>query len=72
METEDDFQGIYCDHFFYFKNERKSQRCRQDDITTGLQALRGVSGVRAYFKINESKILPEVREGKKLKGFTID
>ena len=66
------YEGVYRDNFFDCKNERKSQHCRREDITTGLQALRGVSGVRAYFKVNESKILPEVRAGNKPKGFTIE
>ena len=45
FENEDQFEGVYRDHFFDFKDERKSQRCRRSDITTGLQALRGVSRV---------------------------
>ena len=70
FESEEQFEGVYRDHFFDFKDDRKSQHCRRWDITTGLQALRGVSGVRAYFKVNESKILPEVRAGNKPKGFS--
>ena len=71
-ESETDFRGEYRDHFFDYKDTHKSQRCRREDITTGLKALRGVNGVRAYFKVNESKILPEVRAGNKPKGFTAD
>ena len=71
-ENLDNFNGIYRDHYFDLKDTHKSQRCRREDITTGLQALRGVNGVRAYFKVNESRILPEIRAGNKPKGFTLD
>ena len=71
-ETENEFKGTFKDHFFDYKDCHKSQRCRRSDITTGLQALRGVTGVRAYFKINESRILPEVRAGNKPKGFSLE
>ena len=71
-ENNDDFEGVYRDHFFDFKSSRKSQRCRRDDITMGLQALRGISGVRAYFKVNESKILAKICAGNKPKGFTVE
>ena len=70
-EDEEMFEGIYRDHFFDFKDTHKSRRCRREDITSELQALRCVSGVRAYFKINESRILDEVRAGNKPKGFTL-
>ena len=71
-ESGQDYNGWYRDHYFDCKDQHKSQRCRRDDITTGLQALRGVSGVRAFFKVNESRILEEVRAGNKPKGFTCD
>ena len=54
METSESFDGIYRNHFFHFKDTHKSNRCRREDITTGLQALRGVSGVHVFFKVNES------------------
>ena len=41
----------------------------RDDITTGLTALRGVTGVRQYLKVNESKIPAELRAANKPKGF---
>ena len=66
------FEGLYRDHFFDCKDTHKSQRCRRDDISMGLQALRCVSGVQVFFKINESKILDEVRAGNKPKGFVCD
>ena len=71
-EKDNKFEGVYRDHFFDFKSSRKSQSCRQDDITTGLQVLHGVSNVRAYFKVNESKILAEIHAGNKPKGFTVE
>ena len=41
-------------------------------LQKGLQALRGVSGMRAFFKVNESKILAEIHTGNKPKGFTVE
>ena len=68
-ENEDSFNSVYRDHYFDYKDTHKSQRCRREDITTGLQELRGV---RVFFKVNESKILDEVHAGKKPKGFTLE
>ena len=72
METPETFEGIYKNHFFNFKDTHKSNRCQREDITTGLQALRGVSGVCVFFKVNESRILDEVWAGNKPKGFNLD
>ena len=73
-ENEDCFNGVYRDHYFDYKDTHKLQRGRREDITTGLQALRGVSGggVRVFFKVNESKILDKVHAGNKPKGFTLE
>ena len=71
-ENEDCFNGVYRDHYFDYKDTHKSQRCHREDITTGLWALCGVSGVRVFFKVNESKILDEVCAGNKPKGFTLE
>ena len=50
-------------HFFDYKDSRKSQRVRRDDISTGIAPMRSVDVVRTYFKTNESKILPHIRDG---------
>ena len=68
-ETCENYDGYYRDHFFDFADAHKKHRCRRDDITTGLTALRGVTGVCQYFKVNESKIPVELRAGNKRKGF---
>ena len=68
-ETCENYDGYYRDHFFDFADAHKKHQCRRDDITTGLTALRGITGVRQYFKVNESKILAELRAGNKPKGF---
>ena len=71
-ETAFHHSGLYRDHFFDFPNELKSQRVRRDDITTGLSALRTNPGVRIFFRTNEHNILPEVRGGRQVKGFTLE
>ena len=63
-ESEHDYVGFYRNNFFDFQDTRKSQRVRKDDISTGLAPLRCMSGVRNYFKTDESEILPEIRAGK--------
>ena len=68
-ETCEQYDGYYRDHFFDFADTHKKQQCRRDDITTGLTALRGVTGVHQYFKVNESKIPAELHAGNKPKGF---
>ena len=68
-ETCENYDGYYRDHFFDFADAHKKHRCRRDDITTGLTVLRGITGVRQYFKVNESKIPVELRAGNKPKGF---
>ena len=64
--------GLYRDHFFDFPNELNSQRVCRDDITTGLASLRTNPGVRVFFKTNEGNILPEIRGGRTVKGFTLE
>ena len=65
------YKGLYRDHFFDFPNELKSQRVRRDDITTGLAALRNTDGVRRWFRTVEADILPEIRGGNEVKGFSL-
>ena len=55
----DDFRN----HFFDFPDTHKSSRVRKDDISKGLAPMRNVDGVRVHHRINESKILPHIREG---------
>ena len=71
-ETAEDHHGIYRDNVFDLTDAHKSQRCRRSDITTGINPQRGVVGVRTYYKVDESKILPELRAGNKPKGFSLE
>ena len=66
------FKGMFRDHFFDFPNKIKSQRVRRDDITTGLAALKTSGGVRRWHKTIEADLMPEIRGGNKMKGFTIE
>ena len=68
-ETCENYDGYYRDHFFDFADAHKKHRCRRDDITTGLTALRGITGVCQHFKVNESNIPAELHAGNKPKGF---
>ena len=68
-ETTDDHKGYFRDNLFNCPDIHKKNRVRCSDITTSLNALRGVTGVRAFFKVNKSKIPPELRAGNKVKGF---
>ena len=70
-ESSYNHDGMYRDHFFDFPNELNSQRVRRDDITTGLASLRTNPGVQVFFKTNEGTILPEIRGGRQVKGFTL-
>ena len=70
-ETAYHHSGLYRDNFFDFPNELHSHRVRRDDITTGLAALRTNPGVRIFFRTNEQTILPEIRGGRQVKGFTL-
>ena len=72
QETAFNHQGLYRDHFFDFPNELQSHRVRRDDITTGLASLRTNPGVRVFFRTNEQTILPEIRGGRQVKGFTLE
>ena len=65
------YNGLYRDHFFDFLNILKSQRVRRNDITTDLSALRNTDGVRRWFRTVEADILPEIRGGNKVKGFSL-
>ena len=71
-ETAFNHQGLYRDHFFDFPNELQSHRVRRDDITTGLASLRTNPGIRVFFHTNEQTILPEIRGGREVKGFTLE
>ena len=62
---------MFRDHFFDFPNELKSQQVQRDDITTGLSALCTTGGVRHWFKMIESDLLPEIRGGNRVKGFKL-
>ena len=54
----------YSDHHFDCVNRLPNKRrTRRADITTGIAPLRGVHGVREWYKINERKINPETRAG---------
>ena len=70
-ETAYNHSGFYRDNFFDFPNELHSQRVRRDDITTGLSVLRTTPDVRVFFRTNEHNILPEIRGGRKVKGFSL-
>ena len=70
-ETSFNHNGMYKNHFFDFPNQLKSQRVRRDDITTGIAALRNTDGVRRWFRTVEGDILSEIRDGNKVKGFSL-
>ena len=70
-ESSYHYSGMYRDHFFDFPNELNSQRVRRDDITTGLASLHTNPGVRVFLKTNEGLILPEIRGGREVKGFSL-
>ena len=70
-ETTINFDGMFRNHFFDYPDKHKSHRVRRDDITTGLNPPRTSGGVRRWFKTIEADILPEVRGGNKVKGFTL-
>ena len=70
-ESSYNHDGMYRDHFFDFPNELNSQWVRRDDITTSLASLRTNPGVQVFFKTNEGTILPEIRGGRQVKGFTL-
>ena len=59
-ETADEHEGMFRDNPFDIRDAHKFQRCRRHDITTGIKPQRGVVGVRTFYKVDESKILPEV------------
>ena len=40
-----EYNGFYRNHFFDYPNMLKSHRVQQDDITTGIAALRTTDGV---------------------------
>ena len=63
--------GMYRYQYFYFPNELNSQRVWRDDITTGLASLRTNPGVQVFFQTNEGNILPEIRGGREVKGFSL-
>ena len=69
-ETAFHYKGLYHDHFFDFPNQLKSQQVRRDDMTTGLAALRNTDGVCRWFRTVKADILPEIRGGHKVKGFS--
>ena len=71
VENENNYAGLYRNHFFDYPNQVKSQRIHRDDITTGLAALRNTDGVRRWFRTVEADILPEIRGGHKVKGFSL-
>ena len=71
-ESSYNHDGMYRDHFFDFPNELNSQWVRRDDITTGLASLCTNPGVQVFFKTNEGTILPEIRGGRPVKGFTLN
>ena len=62
---------MYRNHFFDYPNDLKSHRVRRDDITTRLAALHNTDGVRRWFRTIESDILPEIRGGRKAKGYSL-
>ena len=70
-ESSYHYSGMYRDHFFDFPNELNLQHVRRDDITTGLASLHTNPGVRVFFKTNEGLILPEIRGGREVKGFSL-
>ena len=70
-ENVDQFTGMYRNHLFDYPNELKFHRVRRDDITTGLAALHNTDGVRRWFRTIESDILPEIRGGRKAKGYSL-
>ena len=70
-ETAFHFKGLYRDHFFDFPNQLKSQRVCRDDITTGLAVLRNTDGFCRWLRTVEEDILPEIRGGNKVKGFSL-
>lgn len=59
-ETEDEhnFDGVYKDHYFDYIDEHCSHRVRRTDVTTGINPMRNVQGVRQWFRSDESKINP--------------
>lgn len=50
-------------NFFDYEDTHKSHRIRKTDISKGNAPQRCDAGVREYFRVNESKILPEFRQG---------
>ena len=62
-------RSCFKNHFFDFPDEHKSHRCRRDDITTGMECLRCMDGVRQHHRTDESKILAETRAGLPVKPF---
>lgn len=57
-ETEDNYDGIFKDHFFDYINEHPSKRVRRSDVSTGMNPMRNVQGVRQWFRNDESKLNP--------------
>lgn len=63
LDTEDEnyFQGMYRNHFFDFPDQHSSQRVRREEVTKDRSSLRGVLGVRQWFRTDESKVDPSHR-----------
>ena len=70
-ESSYNHAGMYRDHYFDFLNELNSQRVWRDDITTGLASLHTNPGVQVFFRMSEGNILPEIRGGREVKGFSL-
>ena len=49
---------VFNNHFFDFKDQHKSCRIHKDDISQACKPQRGVDGVCKYYRLDESKIIP--------------
>ena len=65
------FKVKFCDHFFDFPIELKSQRVYHDDFTEGLAAVRTSDGVWQWYKTIEADLLPEVCGHNNIKRFSV-
>ena len=64
LQEQQEAEDYFKDHFFDNVDiNNPVPRQRRDDITKGHGPLKGVTGLRRFYKVNELLILPEIRMG---------